>query len=144
MEIHGPGTVPLKVIALYKIPPGLSGLSGDIWATMSRAYNITRFTIPFDISVGEFCVSDCVEASKIGVSLTKSERRNRQMVATTTKLIIFIWIKIDNEYWKVRSKSFYRQLWLIFGYIDIIDHFPSNENHGDKISKVEEFSGRLE
>jgi hypothetical protein len=100
---------------LYKIPPGLSGLSGDIWTTMSRAYNTTRFTIPFDISVGEFCVSDCVAASKIGLSLTKSERRNRQMVATTTKLIIFIWIKIDNEYWKVRSKSFHRQLWIIFG-----------------------------
>jgi hypothetical protein len=40
MEIHGPGTVPLKVIALYKIPPGLSGLSGDIWTTMSRALTI--------------------------------------------------------------------------------------------------------
>ena len=53
-------------------------------------------------------------AGKIGLeSLTKSNIRHRQMLAITTKLMIFIWVMIDNRYWIASevnlSKGNYKQ-----------------------------------
>ncbi len=109
-ETTGPGTVPLKTIALYITPPGCKALSGAICTSTSSAIMVTFFVLP----VGLVSCASALKGPSKGLNTSPASRIPAAIPIITG---LFVILAIEN-YLVIKKHCFFMCFLLITLYED--------------------------